>query len=255
MTRQTEEVPVPAARRSMWNLLSAVLLTATVSCGGGGDGAPGGAGGRAGGPPMAMPVGIAELKAAPVDDSSEFVGMLKSRRSTPFSRRPRASHANPRQVRRPGVGRHAAVRDRRHAAAGGRRRTRVRARRPRGRRGVRAQQAERAKKLLDAGAIEPAGIRAGDDAAEDRRGAAEGASTSRSGSSRRSWRTTASRAPTAGVVGDIPVRVGDRVDAGDGADDGRRQHRPRGLHQRAGRSRRPSCDVGLPCASSTRPAR
>jgi len=31
---------------------------------------------------MAMPVGIAELKAAPVDDSSEFVGVLKSRRSS-----------------------------------------------------------------------------------------------------------------------------------------------------------------------------
>jgi multidrug efflux pump subunit AcrA (membrane-fusion protein) len=29
-----------------------------------------------------MPVGIAELKAAPVDDSSEFVGVLKSRRSS-----------------------------------------------------------------------------------------------------------------------------------------------------------------------------
>jgi hypothetical protein len=53
MTRQTEEVPEPAARRSMWNLLSAVLLTATVSCGGGGDGAAVGPGGRAGGPPMA----------------------------------------------------------------------------------------------------------------------------------------------------------------------------------------------------------
>src|SRR5262245_43326930 len=82
MTRQTEEVPRPAVRRSLWNLLTIVLVTGTIACGGGGEAAPGAGGGRAGGPPMAMPVGIAELKPAAVDDSSEFVGVLKSRRSS-----------------------------------------------------------------------------------------------------------------------------------------------------------------------------
>src|SRR5690348_8750824 len=85
MTRQTEEVPGPVVRRTVRNLLSAVSLIAfTIGCGGGDDNGAAAAapGGRAGGPPMAMPVGIAELKAAPVDDSSEFVGVLRSRRTS-----------------------------------------------------------------------------------------------------------------------------------------------------------------------------
>ena len=46
--------------------------------------------------------------------------------------------------------------------------------------------------------------------------------------------TTRVSAPTAGVVGDIPVRVGDRVTKIDAAHHDRRERRPRALHQRAG---------------------
>ena len=51
------------------------------------------------------------------------------------------------------------------------------------------------------------------------------------------------------------MRAGRSRDAADGAHDGRGQHRPRGLHQRARCSRRRSSRSGCRCASSTRPAR
>ena len=57
------------------------LLFATVSCGGGG--AAGGAAGAGGGGGMpAMAVDIATLEAKPLEQTTEFVGTVKSRRST-----------------------------------------------------------------------------------------------------------------------------------------------------------------------------
>ena len=57
------------------------LLFAAVSCGGG-EAAPGGAGGGAGAGMPAMAVQIVTLEAKPVEQTTEFVGTVKSRRST-----------------------------------------------------------------------------------------------------------------------------------------------------------------------------
>ena len=54
-------------------------------------------------------------------------------------------------------------------------------------------------------------------------------------------------APTAGVVGDIPVRVGDRVTRVDGAHDGRRQRRASRSTSTCRCSRRPASRSGCRC--------
>jgi multidrug efflux pump subunit AcrA (membrane-fusion protein) len=59
------------------------LTVLTAACGGGQpDPAPGGAPGAAGGPPPGTPVDMVTLELRPIEDISEYVGTVKSRRST-----------------------------------------------------------------------------------------------------------------------------------------------------------------------------
>jgi RND family efflux transporter MFP subunit len=211
MTRQTEEVPAPAVRRSLRNLLTGVLLTAAIGCGGGGEAAPGGAGGRAGGPPMAMPVGIAELTSNPVEDATEFVGVLKSRRSSVIQ--PQAEGFLTRILVKSGdrvsagtplfeidntpqqsvVAQLESTRAAREADVA-----------------FAHAQLDRAKKLLDVGASSQQEF----DQATNAQRTAEAQLKALDDQIRQQKAELAYyqvRAPIAGIVGDIPVRVGDRV--------------------------------------------
>jgi len=62
--------------------LACLVVTLATGCGGGQQGAPAGAppGGRGGGP--GVPVEVVELRPRPVEESTEFIGVLKSRRSS-----------------------------------------------------------------------------------------------------------------------------------------------------------------------------
>ena len=62
--------------------LALALLVVTVGCGGGGEGAAGGGGGAPAGGMPAMGVRIVTLEATPVEQTTEFVGTIKSRQST-----------------------------------------------------------------------------------------------------------------------------------------------------------------------------
>ena len=191
-------------------LLVIFLLFATVSCGGGnaaGGGA--GAGGGAAMPPMA--VEIATLEAKPVEQTTEFVGTVKSRRSTDIQ--PQVEGFITRISAKPG-----------QRVAAGALLMEIDSRVPQGQlaglESIRSQreldvtyarqEADRASKLLGAGAAsQMEADRAANDlkAAEAQlRTAQEQIRTARTDLAY--YRVTA---PTAGIVGDIPVREGDRV--------------------------------------------
>lgn len=183
------------------------LLFGAASCGGGAA-PPGGAGG--GGMP-AMAVEIVTLEAKPVEQRTEFVGTVKSRRSTEIQ--PQVEGFITRIAAKPGqsVGAGALLME-------------IDSRVPQGQiaglESVRAQreldvtyarqEAERASKLLAAGAASQMDA---DRAANALKGAEaqlrtveEQIRTARTDLGY--YRVTA---PTAGIVGDIPVREGDRV--------------------------------------------
>lgn len=184
------------------------LLFAAMSCGGGG--APAGAAGVPGGMP-AMAVDIVTLEAKPVEQTSEFVGTVKSRRSTDIQ--PQVEGFITRIVARPG-----------QRVAAGALLMEIDSRVPQaqlsGLESVRAQreidvtyarqEAERAAKLLKAGA---ASQMEADRAANDLKAAEAQLRTVQE--QVRTARTDLGyyhvTAPTSGVVGDIPVREGDRV--------------------------------------------
>jgi RND family efflux transporter MFP subunit len=191
------------------NLLFPVifLLFAAVACGGGQSAPGGGAGG--GIPPM--PVEIVTLEAKPLEQTTEFVGTVKSRRSADIQ--PQVEGFITRINAKPGqqVGAGAVLME-------------IDSRVPQGQiaslESVRAQreldvtyarqEAERASKLLAAGAASQMDA---DRAANALKGAEaqlrtvqEQIRTSRTDLSY--YRVTS---PTAGIVGDIPVREGDRV--------------------------------------------
>src|SRR5687767_4795039 len=194
------------------NLLFPVifLLFGVVSCGGG-EGTPSAAGGGAAAEMPAMPVEIATLEARPVEQTTEFVGTVKSRRSTDIQ--PQVEGFITRINAKPGqkVGAGAVLME-------------IDSRVPQGQiaslESVRAQreidvtyarqEAERANKLLKAGAASQMDAdRAANalKAAEAQlRTVQEQIRTSRTDLSY--YRVTS---PTAGIVGDIPVREGDRV--------------------------------------------
>ncbi len=112
------------------------------------------------------------------------------------------------------------------------------------------QQAERMKKLFDAGAVSQQEYEQAATSVQTARGATDGG---RGADPEQRVELGYHRvtAPTAGIVGDIPVRVGDRVTASDDADDGRRERGARALHQRAGGAGAgPEARHGT-CASST----
>ena len=190
--------------------LVTLLLFAAAACGGGGGGAAGAGGGPGGGMP-AMAVDIVTLEAKPVEQTTEFVGTVKSRRSTEIQ--PQVEGFITRITAKPGqrVGSGALLME-------------IDSRVPQGQiaslESVRAQreidvtyarqEADRAAKLLKAGAASQMDAdRAANDlkAAEAQlRTVQEQIRTARTDLGY--YRVTA---PTAGIVGDIPVREGDRV--------------------------------------------
>ena len=186
------------------------LLLATVSCGGGGAAGGAGGAGRGGGMP-AMAVDIATLEAKPVEQTTEFVGTVKSRRSTDIQ--PQVEGFITRITAKPGQ----------RVSAGTLLMeidSRVQQGQLAGLETVRAQrelyvtyarqEAERASKLLTAGAgSQMEADRAANDlkAAEAQlRTAQEQIRTAHTDLAY--YRVTS---PTAGIVGDFPVREGDRV--------------------------------------------
>jgi RND family efflux transporter MFP subunit len=198
-----------AVRHAAW---MAVLVLA-VACGQGAPaGAPaGGAAGGGRGPAMAMPVDIITLAPKPVEQLGEFVGTVKSRRSTtiqpqvegiitdiPVKSGDRVTPGTP-LVHIDSTSQQAAaaslqsLRAARDADATWAR-----------------QQAQRAKSLLDAGA----GSRQEYEQAQAQQKAAEAQLKAIDDQIRQQQAELAYYrvvAPTAGVIGDIPVRVGDRV--------------------------------------------
>jgi RND family efflux transporter MFP subunit len=193
-------------RRAAARLLAGLLAVAAVGCGGGQTPA---AGARAAPPPT--PVETVTLGNAPVERTSEFVGTVKSRRSTTI------------QPQVDGIIRRIAVASGARVAPGAvlveidaeRQQASVAAlQSQRAARqadlGLARQQAERAKTLLDAGA--------GSQMEYDQAAAALAASEAQVKAIDEQirqqqvelgyYRVTS---PTSGIVGDIPVRVGDRV--------------------------------------------
>jgi RND family efflux transporter MFP subunit len=187
------------------------LLFAAMSCGGSGEGTPGGAGGGLGAGMPAMAVEIVTLEATPVEQMTEFVGTVKSRRSTEIQ--PQVEGFITRIVARPGqrVGAGAVLMeiDSRVPQAQVASLESVRAQRELDVTYAR-QEAERAAKLLKAGAASQMDA----DRATNALKAAE-AQLRTIQEQIRTARTDLGyyqvTAPTAGVVGDIPVREGDRV--------------------------------------------
>ena len=186
------------------------LLFAAVSCGGGGAAGGEAGAGRGGGMP-AMAVEIATLEAKPLEQTTEFVGTVKSRRSTEIQ--PQVEGFITRITAKPGQ----------QVAAGALLMeidSRVQQGQIAGLETIRAQreldvtyarqEAERASKLLTAGAgSQMEADRAANDlkAAEAQvRTVQEQIRTAQTDLAY--YRVTA---PTAGIVGDIPVREGDRV--------------------------------------------
>jgi RND family efflux transporter MFP subunit len=185
------------------------LLFGTAACGGGA--APGGAGGAAGGEMPAMAVDIVTLEAKPVEQTTEFVGTVKSRRSTDIQ--PQVEGFITRISARPG-----------QRVAAGAVLMEIDSRVPQAQvaslESVLAQrevdltyarqEAERAAKLLKAGAASQMDF----DRATNAQKAAE-AQLKTVQEQIRAARTDLGyyrvTAPTAGIVGDIPVRQGDRV--------------------------------------------
>ena len=186
------------------------LLFAAVSCGGG-EGAPGAADAMAGGAMPAMDVDIVTLEAKPVEQTSEFVGTVKSRRSTDIQ--PQVEGFITRIAAKPGqrVGAGALLMeiDSRVPQAQVQSLESVRAQREIDVTYAR-QEAERAAKLLKAGAASQMDA----DRAENALKAAD-AQLKTVQEQIRAARTDLGyyrvTSPTAGVVGDIPVREGDRV--------------------------------------------
>ena len=159
----------------------------------------------------------------------------------------RARHADLREVGRPRARRHAARPDQRGASSRPPSRSTEA-----NRAGTEAdvqywrQQVKRLESLVEAGAISQAGVRSGAELAADRRGAAGRARRAGPRGPRRARSTTASTRRRPASIGDIPIRVGDRVttstvittiDDSGGA---------RGLHPGAARPLAGPASLGLP---------
>ena len=188
-----------------------IAALAAVSCRGG-EQAPAASGGRGGGgaqPPT--PVEIVNLTPKPVEQTSEFIGTIKSRRSTDIQ--PQVEGFITRIAVKSGdrVNEGAVLFeiDSRMAQAGITSLESVRAQREIDVTYAR-QEADRAKKLLDAGA----GSQMDADRAANALKAAEAQLRTAEEQIRQArtelgyYRVTS---PTAGIVGDIPVRLGDRA--------------------------------------------
>jgi RND family efflux transporter MFP subunit len=191
-------------------LLGAAVLAA--GCGGAetaGAGGAGGAGGRAGMP--AMPVEIVTLEPKPVEQTTEFVGTIKSRRSTDVQPQVEGfiTHIRVKSGDRVGAGAVLMEIDSRVQQANLQSLESVRAQREVDV-AYAKQEADRAQKLLTAGASSQMEA---DRAANQLKAAQAQLNTveEQLRASRTDLAYYRVTAPTAGVVGDIPVHEGDRV--------------------------------------------
>jgi RND family efflux transporter MFP subunit len=187
------------------------LVTALAGCGGNGANGATPAGGPGGGPPMAMGVEAIALAPKPVERTSEYIATVKSRRSTTIQ--PQVEGFVTRIVARPGqrVGRGALLMEidpsRQQATVASL--ESVRAARQADVQWAQ-QQAERHKKLFDAGAVSQQEYEQSMIAVQTTRAQLE-AVEAQIREQRVELAYHRVTAPTAGIVGDIPVRVGDRV--------------------------------------------
>jgi RND family efflux transporter MFP subunit len=200
----------PGARARLIQAAVGTALGLSAACGGGAP-AGGQQAGAAGGGMPAMPVEIVTLQPKPVEQVSEFIGTIKSRRSTTI------------QPQAEGIITKIAVKSGDHVQAGmlildidaGPQRAMVQSlesvRAARESDAVFAkQQADRAKSMLDAGASSQQEY----DQAVAQQHSAEANLKSIDDQIRQQQAELAYYrvvSPTAGVVGDIPVREGDRV--------------------------------------------
>jgi RND family efflux transporter MFP subunit len=198
----------------MTKTFAGLLLTliTVASCGGGNDaasGGGGGAGGRGNMPPM--PVDIVTLEAKPIEQTSEFVGTIKSRRQTTVEPQVEGfiTHINVKSGDRVGAGAVLMDIDSRSQQAGIASLDSVRTQRQVDLTYAQ-QEADRAQRLLAAGA----GSQMDSDRAANAVKAAQ-AQLRTVEEQIQQLRTDLGyyrvTAPTAGIVGDIPVHEGDRV--------------------------------------------
>lgn len=212
-TLLSSPLPWSAWMSRVTGCVSAALLLVVAACSGSsGDAAGGGApaGGR-GGAPMATPVDITTLALQQVEDAGEYVGTVKSRRSTTIQ--PQVEGFLTRIAvtsgQRVAAGAVLAQIDSAPQQAAIAAMESTRAAREADTQFAR-QQAERTKALLAIGAVSVQEVERADAAL-----AAAGAQLKALDEQIRQARIELAyaqvTAPTSGVVGDIPVRVGDRV--------------------------------------------
>jgi RND family efflux transporter MFP subunit len=190
-------------------LVSAVALAA---CGGSDPATGGGPGGPpGGGPPMAMGVEATPLTARPIERTTEYIATVKSRRSTTIQPQVEGiiTRINARAGQRVSRGAVLMEIDSNRQQATVASLQSVRAARAADSQWAR-QQADRMKKLYDAGAVslqeyEQAAVAVQTAEAQQK---AVDAQIREQQVELNYYRVTS---PTAGIVGDIPVRVGDRV--------------------------------------------
>jgi RND family efflux transporter MFP subunit len=201
----------PMPRTYMSFVMLGLLATLGGGCGGNGaSGAAHGAG-PGGGPPMAMGVEAVALAPKPVERTTEYIATVKSRRSTTIQ--PQVEGLITRIVARPGqrVGRGALLMEidpsRQQATVASL--ESVRAARQADVQWA-LQQAERNKKLFDAGAVSQQEYEQTTIAVQTTRAQLEAVEAQiREQRVELAYHRVTS--PTTGIVGDIPVRVGDRV--------------------------------------------
>ena len=191
-------------------LPSVLILAAATACGGGPAEAPAG-GAAAGGGAMAAPVDILTLAEKPVEQASEFVGTLKSRRSNTVQSQVEGFllKINVKSGDRVAPGTVMFEIDASSQQSAIASLESIRAARESDASFAR-QQAERAQQLLKVGAMS----QQEHDQAQAQLKAAEAqlkAIDEQIKQQRNEWSYSRVTAATAGVVGDIPVRVGDRI--------------------------------------------
>ena len=205
-----EDAELPRRARRIAAAMAAILTIGAVACGGGGE-APGGAGagGRGNMPPT--PVEIVTLAEKPVEQATEYVGTVKSLRSTTVQPQTEGFllKVNVKSGDRVSPGKVMFEIDATTQQAAISSLESVRAAREADAAFARLQ-AERAKKLLSAGAMSQQEY----DQAQTLQRTAEAqlkAVDEQIRQQRNEWGYSRVTAATAGVVGDVPARVGDRV--------------------------------------------
>lgn len=197
--------------RSLLFPVNVVLLMVAAACGGSGDAPAGAPAGGPGGAPRATPVDITTLALQQVEDASEYVGSVKSRRSTTIQ--PQVEGFLTRIAvtsgQRVAAGAVLAEIDSAPQQAAIAAMESTRAAREADTQFAR-QQAERTKALLAIGAVSVQEVERAD-AALAAAGAQLRALDEQIRQARIELAYARVTAPAAGVIGDIPVRVGDRV--------------------------------------------